>query len=263
MPLASVRGLPMYYELRGSGPPLLLVMGWRANLDWWPRALLAPLEARHRLILFDNRGAGRTGDPGGAFSIAQMADDAAALLEVLEVPRAHVFGVSMGGMIAQELALRHPSQVERLVLACTHAGGRRAMTPDRAMRRAWLRVLGTRWGLERRLSYLLFSKDVQSEQPELWRDFAEVVGRARISEWASAKQFLAIAGHASHRRIAEIRAPTLVVAGDGDLMVAPQNARWLASRIPGARLELVPGAGHALLHEHAPRIDGLLREFLG
>lgn len=256
-------GLQLHYEVRGEGPPLLMVMGWRANLDWWPKALLERLEKRHRLILFDNRGAGRTGDPGGLFSIAQMADDAAALLEALAVGRAHVMGVSMGGMIAQELAARHPDKVERLVLASTHAGGPRGLRPNRAMLRAWGKVARTRWGLERRLSYLLFSKDVHTADPELWRSFSGVVNGARISEWASLKQFLAISRHAAHKRLHAIRAPTLVIAGEGDLMVDPAHSRLLARRIGGARLELLPDAGHALLHEHASKIDRLLAEFLG
>src|SRR5580765_3612080 len=97
-------------------------MGWRANLDWWPPALVDALAARHRVVLCDNRGAGRTGDLGGAISMRRMADDAAELLVHLGIPRAGVIGVSMGGMIAQELTLGHPDRVERLALISTHCG---------------------------------------------------------------------------------------------------------------------------------------------
>ncbi len=261
-PPVMVGDRPLYYEVRGEGPPLLMIMGWRANLDWWPKALLAGLEQRHRLILFDNRGAGRTGDPHGWFRIPQMADDAIALLDALDVPRAHVFGVSMGGMIAQELAIRHRQRVDRLVLACTHAGGRRAFAPSSEIRRAWRHVLFTSWGLERRLAYLLFSRDMQVGDPVFWREFRATVQRARLSEWAGLKQFLAIAQHRSHLRAREITSPTLVFAGQSDLMINPENSRWLAAQIPGARLEIFPQAGHALLHEYGARVDALLAEFL-
>jgi pimeloyl-ACP methyl ester carboxylesterase len=168
----------------------------------------------------------------------------------------------MGGMIAQELALRHPERVERLVLASTHGGGVQGLRPDRAMAAAWQRVLLKPWGLQRRLAYLLFSRDASSLDPAFWAEFLSKVQAAPISEWSSLKQFVAIARHRSHERIASIRAPTLIIAGEGDLMISPANARWLASRIAGARLEMFPRAGHALLHEEAPRIDQLLREFL-
>jgi pimeloyl-ACP methyl ester carboxylesterase len=254
--------LQVHYEVRGQGSPLLMIMGWRANLDWWPRALLESLEKRHRLILYDNRGAGRTGDPGGRFRMEQLADDAVALLDALAIPRAHVFGVSMGGMVAQELALRHPARVDRLILACTHPGGLGGFAPTPAMRRAWRHILFTRWPLERRLAYLLFSRDMPKEDPAFWKEFRSMVDGARITEWASTKQFLAIAQHHSRERVASIRAPTLVLAGDSDLMISPDNSRWLAAHIPGARLELVAGAGHAFLHEYGPRVDALLAEFL-
>src|SRR5262249_60963249 len=102
------RNLDLHYELRGGGSPLLLLMGWRGNLDWWPEALLGALETRHRLVLLDNRGAGRTGDPGGDYSIRPMADDPAGLPHALAIPPADGFGASMGGRSPHEMALAHP-----------------------------------------------------------------------------------------------------------------------------------------------------------
>src|SRR5262249_55380769 len=122
MPKIRVDDIDIHYEVRGKGAPLLLIMGSQGNLDWWPEELKQGLEKHFRLIMFDNRGAGRTGEVDGQYRIPQMADDAAGLLEALEIPRAHVFGVSMGGMIAQEFALRHPKRVDHLVLGCTHPG---------------------------------------------------------------------------------------------------------------------------------------------
>ena len=256
VPRLPVRDLQVHHELRGdTGPPLLCIMGWRANLDWWPPPLIAALAAKHRVILYDNRGAGRTGDPGGPIAMETLADDAAALLEALAIPRAHVLGVSMGGMIAQELALRRPELVERLVLIATHCGLRRARG-SRDIYRAWLRWLGRPWQLEAHLAYLLFSRDLATSDPARWADFVRMVSGAPATRWASFKQLLAIQGHDTWDRLPEIRARTLVIAGERDLMVPPENADILAARIPGARLVKLAGASHAILRE---RVDDLVQ----
>jgi 3-oxoadipate enol-lactonase len=262
VPRISLGDVETYYELRGEGAPLLLAMGWRGNLDWWPEPLVASLARRHRVLLFDNRGAGRTGDPGGVFTMARMADDAAALLEALSIPRAHVFGVSMGGMIAQELALRHPQRVERLVLLATHCG-RRAVRWTPAIARAWARWLRAPTGLDRHLLYMLFSEDIARTDPKRFAEFARVVMKHPMGRWTSFKQYLAILGHDTWGRLPRLAAPTLVLAGERDLMIAPENSRMLAARIPNARLVTFPRTGHALLREKVREIDELLADFLG
>jgi pimeloyl-ACP methyl ester carboxylesterase len=256
------RKLDVHYEVRGEGSPLLLLMGWRASLDWWPEPLLAALERRHRLILLDNRGVGRTGDPGGFYSMGQMADDAVALLDDLGVAEADVFGVSMGGMIAQEVALRHRRRVRRLVLAGTHCGRRARVGSTPAMRRAWVRALRAPWRVEENLLYLLFSADRGAIDPQALAELERVVARSPATPWASAKQWLAIMRHDTYARLPSISAPTLVVTGEDDLMVAPGNSEVLARRIPGARLVTFPATGHALLRSRAAELDALLRDFL-
>jgi pimeloyl-ACP methyl ester carboxylesterase len=261
MPTLRVRDLDLHYQLRGEGPPLLMMMGWRANLDWWPRELLAALERRHQLVLLDNRGSGRTGDPGGWYSIAQMADDAVALLDALGVREADVLGVSMGGMIAQEVALRHPARVDRLVLLCTHCG-RHGARWSADMTVAWKRWLRRPWRLEEHLVYLLFSRELSATDPHFFAEFMKVVEAAPATRWASTKQYLAILRHDTYARLPRIHAPTLVVTGERDLMVAPENSQILARRIPDARLSTFPDAGHAILREKTADIDRLLAEFL-
>jgi 3-oxoadipate enol-lactonase len=261
MPKLRVGDLDLHYERRGAGPPLLLVMGWRANLDWWPAELVAGLATHHELVLFDNRGSGRTGDPGGRFGIAQMADDAARLLDALGIARADVFGVSMGGMIAQELAIQRPARVRRLVLACTHCG-RRGVHWSREQAQAWKRYLRAPTSIEKQLAYLLFSEDLSVTDPARYAELGRLVGAAPITPWASLKQFEAILRHDTFARLPRIAAPTLVVTGERDLMVPPGNSHLLAGRIPGARLVTFPGTGHALLGERADELVPMLREFL-
>jgi len=256
------RDIEMHHEIRGEGPPLLLLMGWRGNLEWWPELLVGPLARRHRLILVDNRGAGGTGDPGGRYSMAQMADDAAALLDALDVARADVLGVSMGGMIAQELALRHPQRVGRLVLAATHPGRRARVPPTAAMWRAWGRGLRRPWRVDENLLQLLFSADGGAIDKQALAEFRRTAARSPMAPWPSVKQYLAILGHDTYDRLPQIAAPTLVVTGDDDLMVPPGNSAVLAKRIPGAQLVTFPGAGHALLRTRAAELDALLRDFL-
>jgi pimeloyl-ACP methyl ester carboxylesterase len=126
MPKIKVRDIEMFYEIRGEGHPLLMIMGFQGNMDCWdPFYLIPSLSGRFKLILFDNRGSGRTdypGDPGEEFTIRLMADDAAALLGALGIEHSHVLGISMGGMIAQEFAINHPEKVDRLVLLSTYCG---------------------------------------------------------------------------------------------------------------------------------------------
>src|SRR5215212_7863258 len=123
MPHTIREGIHLWWEEDGAGDPLLLIMGLGATLEWWAR-LRPSLTARCRTILFDNRGVGRSDVPAGPYSIPAMADDAAAVLDAAGVGSAHVFGLSMGGYIAQELILRHPGRVRSLILACTSCGGR-------------------------------------------------------------------------------------------------------------------------------------------
>jgi pimeloyl-ACP methyl ester carboxylesterase len=252
----------LHHRVRGHGAPLLCIMGWRANLDWWPEPFLARLEARRTLVLFDNRGAGRTGDPGGLFTMAQMADDAADLLDRLGLARADVLGVSMGGMIAQELVLRHPERVQRLVLASTHCGRRSGVRAHPEARRTTWRILREPRKIERHLGQLLFSRRLGRADRELIAELDRVRRIAPISEWASLKQYLAILGHDTRRRLDRIRAPSLILAGERDLMVPADNARVLADSIPGARLRIVPGASHALLHEHAAELAEIVGDFI-
>src|SRR5262249_13855091 len=179
-----------------------------------------------------------------------------------DIAQANILGVSMGGMIAQELALRHPQRIERLVLACTHCGRRSGVRPTPAMVRAWRRGLRTPWRVDENLLYLLFSADRGSVDPQALAEFEEAAARAPASPWASVKQYLAILRHDTYARLPSITAPTLVVTGEDDLMVAPANSAVLARRIPGARLVSFPATAHALLRSRAAELDALLDDFL-
>ncbi len=263
MPTVEANGLRIYYEVHGQGFPLVMIMGLGANLDWWPPRIVERLSRRYRLLLFDNRGAGRTDKPGGRYSIRLMAGDTAALVEAVGIRRAHVLGVSMGGMIAQELALNHPERVERLVLACTTCGGIRSVPPaPRAL--AWLsaRNVPPEVFRERQLKLLFpdeFAARHRQEIEEYWRR----AGRWPTPADAYRRQLAAILRFNSYGRLPRIQAPTLVMTGDRDILVPPKNSEILASRIPGARLEVFPGGGHGFIAQFPERFCRVVEEFLG
>ena len=261
--MATVRvgDIDVYYEEHGSGPPLLLIMGLATDSTAW--AFQLPEFARHyRAIAFDNRGVGRTSKPAGPYSIHQMADDAAGVMDALGVARAHVLGVSMGGMIAQELALRHPERVSALVLACTFP------EPDATVedRRSFMvGQLGGQVSADGELQIdvaslnpLLFVQQmlpavfnpsfIASDLPKLMQVFAGAL-QYGFSMEAILGQVAAVMGHRATDRLHRIAVPTLVLTGDADQLVAPSNSDILAREIPGAKLVKVPGGSHGFNFE--------------
>ncbi len=252
----------MYYEIHGDGFPLLLVNGLGSDHGEWLCQLPA-FAARFRVVLFDNRGAGDSEVPPGPYSTAGMADDASALLAAVGIGRAHVLGVSLGGMIAQELALRHPGRVERLVLACTSPGGTAAVRPSDEALGAFIRSPeGNPEDELRRIIPFLYTERFAREHPEEIAAFAarRLLHPTRADGHAS--QLAAAIGHAAADRLAEVRARTLVIAGTEDRLVPPVNSQRIADRIPGAKLVLLPGAPHRLFAENAEAFNREVLDFL-
>lgn len=265
MPLTTGAPVSLYYELRGDAgaPPLLLIRGLARTHEHWLE--LTPLLARSfRLVLLDNRGVGRSSVPRPPYSTAQMADDAARVLDAAGLERAHVFGVSLGGMIAQELALRHPARVERLVLGCTTAG-RRAGHP--VSLRAALTLLGAlRFDAERAVAHtapLVASPAFLARRPDIIETWQRLARERPPTRAGVLGQLLAAGAHDTVARLGRVRAPTLVLTGDADRLISPENSRYLARAIPGARLELLPGAGHDFTTERPAESTALLEGFLG
>lgn len=251
MPNTAAPGFRMEYETMGSGDPLLLINGLGSDRSEW-LFQLPPFARLFRVVMFDNRGAGGSGTPPGPYSTAQMADDAAALLGHLGIGRAHVLGVSLGGMIAQEFALRHPERMLRLVLACTAPGGEGSVRPDPEILRAFVRSPGgdPREEVLRTIPFL-YTEAYRRARPEEIEAFVRRRLGKPVPAEGHAAQLAAAVGHAAWDRLGTIRAPTLVIAGDGDRLVPPENSRRLAERIPGAKLVLLPGAPHRLFAENA------------
>jgi 3-oxoadipate enol-lactonase len=251
----------LYYESTGAGAPVLVVMGLGMTATGWWRTVPVLSESL-RVIAFDNRGVGRSAHPPGPFSVREMADDAVAVLEAAGEERAHVYGISLGGMIAQEIALRHPQRVLSLVLGATTPGGRRAVPADEATlaffrRRAEMTAEEAVW------ASVPYNYGLATRREHGQRIADDIAQRLRypIESEPYAAQLEAALGHDALDRLGEIRVPTLVVHGEEDRMVPPENARILAGAIRGAELHIWRGAGH-LYPTDEPRADRAVLGFL-
>lgn len=255
MPYVSNEGAQLYWTEQGTGPPLLLIMGLSFTHEMWFRIL--PAVRGYRALLFDNRGMGRSSVPRGPYSIAQMARDARAVLDAANVQSAHVIGASMGGMIAQELALLYPERVRSLMLACTTSRGLLGKWPEFRYGGKW--HTRSREERERSLRPLLYADTTPL-------DFIEEDLRVRCGcAWCYKgflNQFAGILMWSSYRRLPRITAPTLVVHGDQDRLVPPKNGRILASRIRGSEFHLVHNAGHILITDQPQECTRLISRFL-
>ncbi len=256
MGTAKVDSIELYYDEKGSGDPLLLIMGLAADSTAW-MFQVPDFAKRYRTVTFDNRGVGRSAKPPGPYTIHLMADDAAALLDALDIRRAYVLGVSMGGMIAQELAIRHPERVRGLILACTFP------EPDADVERQRefgmqqfggtvtasgemqidLTALDPLMFFQHLLPRVFNQSFINTELPRLMQLFAGAL-QYGFSMEAILGQVAAVMGHRATDRLHQIKAPTLVITGDADLLISPGNSDVLARSIPGAKLVKVPGGSH-------------------
>jgi 3-oxoadipate enol-lactonase len=240
MPFTENQGAKIYWDEQGLGDPLLLIMGLSYPSYMWHRT--RPFLAQSfRTIAFDNRGIGQSDVPAGVYPIAQMASDAAAVLDAAGIVGAHVFGVSMGGMIAQEFALQYPQRVRSLILGCTNAGGPHAVHAAAEV----LQIL-TREGMtpeESKEAIIPYIYDAATPRQRIDEDMA-----IRMKWYPTPQgyfgQLQGILAWEAYSRIAQIKAPTLIIHGETDQLVPTANAQLIAERIPHAKVILIPHASH-------------------
>ena len=250
------------YEARGEGPSILFVHGLGYDRRGWG-PLPDLLAGEFRVLLFDNRGVGESDFPSGPYTVAEMAADAVAVLDAAGVEHAHVLGVSLGGFIAQELALSYSGRVDRLVLCSTSPGG----PNQHPMPVAGVEAFGRYPTMEREAGLRLmvensFGERAVRERPDLVDEvYAYRLECAPPVEAWQAQLHAAITFD-SFDRLPEITAPTLVLHGGADNVIDTRNGELLADRIPGAQLRLVPDRGHLLVYEEAELVGRIVREFL-
>jgi pimeloyl-ACP methyl ester carboxylesterase len=260
MALVRVGDVELDVERSGSGPPLLLIMGMSGTALHWGEPFLDELRADFDVIAFDHRGVGASSRLEGEITIERMAADAAGLLAALEIESAHVLGISMGGMIAQELALAHPERVRTLTLGCTYCGGEgSALGPQEVMTvlaEAMMsgdRARAVRAGWEANVSADFAADD------RAWQQFAAIAEQRAVAVEVVLAQVRAIAGHDTSARLPSLEMPTLVIHGTEDQMLPVANGRMISGLIPGAQLELLDGVGHLFFWEQPERSGELVR----
>ena len=266
MPRTQVNGISVYFEVCGQGEPLVMIMGFAGTQGGWIFQKNT-FKRSFQVITFDNRGAGKTDKPAGPYSIRMMAEDTVGLMDHLGVEKAHILGVSMGGYIAQEIAINHPERVRKLVLGCTYA--REDETGGHS--REYFKGLGLEEGCsadELRsvpVGKVLATVFSLAFNHTLYRialaPVMKTVAPLRASEGVAA-QFEAIVGHDTLERLHMIHAPTLVIAGTGDRVIKPASSEILAHMIPDARLVKVEGGSHSFFVGKRGRFNEEVLKFL-
>ncbi|PKQ27561.1 MAG: hypothetical protein CVT63_07325 [Candidatus Anoxymicrobium japonicum] len=247
MNTVQVGDINIAYNLTGDGAPLVMIQGLTATMDWWDPEFVDALSQRYRVLTFDNRGTERTATPDGEFTIEQFADDTIGLMDALGIERALILGFSMGGMIAQEIALSHHAKIEKLVLCSTSCGGAMAITPSREILTRLLDRNGTPDELVERFMSLLFSRGWIDENRLLIDDFKKRYMLALTPERSALRQFMATVKFKTHERLGQIAAPTLVMYGADDILIPAENSKILVKAIPGAGFIEYPDSGHGFL----------------
>ena len=259
MSTAVLEGVQLAYDVEGTGEPVLLVQGLGYGRRGWGPAP-GMLAQRFTVVAFDSRGFGDSDVPPGPYSTAQLAEDAVAVLDAAEIGTAHVVGISLGGMVAQELVLARPERVRKLVLCSTTPGGAASFP----MPEQTVALMGSAAHLDPQEALQRLVTNALSPDPPA--ELVEEIVAYRTANPPDPAGWYAQAGagaaHDAMSRLGDIRVPTLVVHGTADNVVDARNAALLAEKIPGSRLELFEGAGHLLPWERPQEFAALVEEFL-
>jgi len=254
-------GLRIRYEVRGAGEPLALIMGFSGSGRAWGEPFLSRLEKRFRLVVIDNRGTGESDQPDRSWTLGDMASDVARVLDRARIDRAHIYGISMGGMIAQEFALHHQEKLSCLILGCTHFGGASvAQSPPEIVAAVMAGTNATPAQQHQQLQ-AVFCDDTIANRREVVEKHNRIRAQYPIPPYAFLRQTQAIGVFDARARLNQIRVPTMVITGREDRLVAPQNSKLIAERIPGSKLVELPG-GHLFMAEYPEQFNRAVIDFI-
>lgn len=268
----QVGDINMACKVMGQGEPLVLVIGASATMDAWPHEFLDKLASKYQVIVFDNRGMGYTTASPANFSVSQFANDTAGLMDALGIKQANILGISLGGFIAQELAIERPDKVKRLVLIATYCGGAQAIQADPAVMRKIPDLTDsanlTVENLERFIEVMFPHKWLVSH-PDYYNQFIHSNDNrsnqtAETSSPENLKRQTAAVYQwpGTYDRLDRIMAPTLIITGMDDLIIPPENSLILANRINGSWLIRLENSGHGLFGEYPSELARIVAEFI-
>lgn len=260
----KVGDIDIGYRMFGNGDPLFLIMDFKGTMDLWDQRLLQNLASQYRVIIFDNRGMGATsaGDINKNSSILQFANDTAGLIDALGFKKASVLGWSMGGFIAQELTLKHPDKVDRLILYATSCGGKEAVFPGPDVLKNVTDTTGSVKEQHDRFAYMLFSKEWIKQAPN-YADYFPMTNESTPVSSISRQLDAITHWSGACSRIQSLTQPTLVIGGTSDSLTVPRNFVLLTERIPGSWLiQISGGAGHGLMYQYPDALSQSILLFL-
>jgi 3-oxoadipate enol-lactonase len=261
VPKAGVEGIELFYERSGAGEPLLLIQGMSGTHRSWGQLFLTALEQSFECIVFDNRGIGGSSPTEEPFTIAELAVDAGGLLDALAIDRAHVLGISMGGMVAQQLALSQPQRLLSLTLGCTYCGGPGSLLMDPTDFQVLAEALGSdREQVLRAMWELNLSPGFRAEA-DRYAEFAAMAEAVDVPKRTMELQMQAIVAHDTQSRLAELETPTLVIHGTADRVLPYPNGELIASLLPNGHLQTLADVGHMFWWEQPTRASELIRAY--
>lgn len=264
MALAEIGGRQLYYERRGMGEPLLLIMGMAGHHNTWGEPFLAALAEQFEVITFDHRGIGESTDIAGDFSIVDLANDTVALLEHLGLESVHVMGISLGGMVAQELVLDVPEMVRTLVIGCSYCGGEGSSLAAPGPMAMFEAMQTGDPELAVRAGYLANLSPAHVADESHYAPFHDAVLSVAAPVHVIMRQVQAAFVHDTSARLPSVTTPTLVLHGTADDMLAYGNGQQIASLIPGARLHTLDEVGHLFWWERLDEtVDAVRAHALG
>jgi pimeloyl-ACP methyl ester carboxylesterase len=264
MPKIKVNDINMYYEIHGDGFPLFMIQGLGGGSEIWAPATVDLLSKHFKVILFDNRGSGRTDKPEIAYSIDMFAADTAGLMDALNIEKGHVLGISMGGMVAQGLALNFPERVETLILCSTNCGFSKSVLPSPEILKIMMVDRGELTAEELLRSQIPFgwTNEFVKSNPEFIEDEIQRIILNPTPEFSRDRQLLAASKYNTYRKLKKIAIPTLILQGKEDVLTPPENAEILAQNIPRSKLIMLDDSSHRLFQPYTEKVVNYIVDFV-
>jgi len=263
MPKVKIDGLNLYYEIHGEGFPLIMIMGISADTYWWDSAIIEELSKEFKVVIFDHIGIGRSDGPART-QIKIMADDTVGLMNALDIEKTHVFGISFGGNIAQELVLNYPEKVEKLILSSTTCGGSKAVRPSSEVNQLFMRftTVDHDLAIAKEVVSLLFTEDFIEKNSKYIEEKLKDITRNITTASNFTNQLQAGMKFNSSERLNQISIPTLILQGKKDIVCPPKNGEILANLISGAQLIYFDESPHSIFVPDFDKFNKSVIKFL-